>query len=292
MNWNVGARGGRWISSGPIPKCLRRVQLLELQFDSRSLIQFTHFHNLEYLSISTRPEMTETERDKKVRFELLQYLSLQITNSNPAIEWLECPALVGLDLAYSLVPSENTYVYERLEACLLRFKSVRSLWVNLVFGADTSKSFDTSELQNMQPSMFDGSLELVQLTFSRETPPSRESAPAKALLKIFFSVFVQRTHLKWQYGQFPSPTIFANLKTVYISYEVEGNRSALVAQGMVEFPFLEELYIEGKAPKLLNLLHAPRLISLRLSGFMPLDLRHISNSIILIHLKLQNDEPG
>jgi len=48
----------------------------------------------------------------------------------------------------------------------------------------------------------------------------------------------------------------------------EGNRSALVAQRLltqVEFPFLEELYLEGTEPRLLDLLRAPRLRTLHRS---------------------------
>ena len=58
----------------------------------------------------------------------------------------------------------------------------------------------------------------------------------------------------------------------------------------LEFPSLEELYLQdfgNDVPGLLNF-HAPRLISLRVSHFLPSDLRHISNSrspISIIHLK-------
>ena len=56
--------------------------------------------------------------------EQLRHLRLPVIDSNPGIEWLECPALVDLDLVYLLVQPESApnKLYERLEPCLLRFR--------------------------------------------------------------------------------------------------------------------------------------------------------------------------
>ena len=51
--------------------------------------------------------MTEAEWDKKVWFEQLRHLRLQVIDFNPGIEWLECPVLVDLDLVYLLVQPEK-----------------------------------------------------------------------------------------------------------------------------------------------------------------------------------------
>ena len=131
---------------------------------------------------------------------------------------------------------------------------------------------DTSEFQNMQPSMFDGNLELVEFLVAAEY---------KWVSERFFSVFVPSTHLVWRYAQFPSPTIFSNLKSIHMLGDASWNQSALVAPGMTQlvFPFLEELYTKGKAPGLSDL-RAPCLKYLHIDGFIPSDLRHISRSTI------------
>ena len=60
----------------------------------------------------------------------------------------------------------------------------------------------------------------------------------------------------------------------------------------VEFSFSEELYLQHKAPKLLDLLRAPHFKSLRIDGFTPSDLRHISNATLLsIHLNINDYRP-
>ena len=51
MNWGVYTPNLHRISIIPISKCLRRVELRRSHFDSGSLFQFTHFHNLESLYI-------------------------------------------------------------------------------------------------------------------------------------------------------------------------------------------------------------------------------------------------
>ena len=61
----------------------------------------------------------------------------------------------------------------------------------------------------------------------------------------------------------------------------------------LEFPFLEELYLRRGEPKWINFLRAPHLASLHMYGFIPSDLRHISNSTISsIHLEFGKHNPG
>jgi hypothetical protein len=299
MNWGVFTPSLRRISTTPIPKCLRRVELRRSHFDSGALIQFTHFHNLESLSISIEPDSINTLWDKKLRFEVLRRLCLQVSYADwseqfssdyPWIEWLECPALVDLDLTYQLNKYVSNAAYVRLEACLLRFKSLRNLRVHIDSYDETSQVFDASEFQHMQRPTFNGRLELVQLTFDQP-----ENLWTGAFTERFFSVFLPNTHLEWPYGRFPLPTIFTNLKTMRISHYMEGDESALVATGMTElvFPFLEELYLEYRAPELLDLVRAPCLASLRISWFIPSDLRPISHSTLSsIHLKFTEWDPG
>lgn len=71
-------------------------------------------------------------------------------------------------LPSSTTRKRSQKIYERLEPCLLRFRSLRSLRFNLGFDVDIGKLFDASELPNMRLSVFDGSLGLVQLTFPKK----------------------------------------------------------------------------------------------------------------------------
>jgi hypothetical protein len=289
MNWNIYRSSRRRISTVPIPKCVRRVQLPEVYFDHEALNQFMCFQNLESLSVSIKLEPKSTLWDREVRFELLQHLRLDISykpqskpmrfTSEPLlVEWLECPALLDLDLSYFIHQEASRELYVRLEAGLLRFRSLRNLQVHLDVPAMTSRDFDPGEI--MRPSTSDGGLELVQLAFKRVR--IRETLWKGACTERFFSVFIPNRHLVWHYGQFPSPIIFNTLKTMHIIYHMEGDQSALIARDIsqLEFPHLEELYLEKKAPRLLDLLYAPRLESLHIDGFIPSDLRHISNSTI------------
>lgn len=299
MNWGVYTPNLRRISIIPISKCLRRVELRRSHFDSGSLFQFTHFHSLESLSISIEPDSINTLWDKKLRFELLRHLCLQVSYADwsapfsseyPWVEWLECPALVDLDLTYELNTYMSNTTYGRLEACLLRFKSLRNVRVHIDSYNETSQIFDASEFQHMERHTFNGSLDRVQLTFDKPEDPWMG-----AFTERFFSVFLPNMHLTWPYGRFPLPTIFTNLKTLRMSHYMEGDWSALVAMGMTElvFPVLEELYLENKAPELLDLVRAPCLASLRIDGFIPSDLRHISSSTLSsIHLKFTKWDPG
>jgi len=298
VNWSVYASISRRISTVPIPKCLHRVQLYQWTFDPESLIQFTYFPNLESLSISIELELKDTQWDKMLRFERLRYLRLCVSNAqwaegsmleSPWIEWLECPVLVDLYISYELNQEPSLEMYPQLEACLLRFRFLRNLRVYMYAEEATDQDY-ASAFQNMRPSTFGGSLELVHITFLVSYLESE--AWAGAFTERFFSVFVPRTHLTWEYAQFPSPTIFANLKKMHIVNWMTGDRSALVAPAMIklEFPALEELYLENfenDVPGLLDF-HAPHLISLRVSYFIPSDLRHISSSrslISFIHLE-------
>jgi hypothetical protein len=297
-------RRNRRISTIPIPKCLRHVQLQRFHFDSKSLIQFTHFHNLESLYISIAFEPENTEWDRELRFELLRHLHLNISHGDWSeesssafawVEWLGCPALVDLDLVYSLRLYTSNETYPRLEACLLRFRSMQNLRVHMDANGASSQVFDASEFHDMHSSVFAGRLELVQLTFFQlET---LQSDWVESLTKRFFSIFFPNAHLVWPYGQFPDPTIFTDLKTMHISYHMKGNWGAWVDPEMTRlvFPFLEELYLEY-VPGLLDLLHAPCLTSLHIDGFIPSecsDLRHINNSTISsICLKFGEHTPG
>jgi len=277
MNWVVHTPNLRRLSTTPIPKCLRRIELRRSHFNSESFFQFTHFHNLESLSISVEPDSINTLWDKKLRFELLRHLCLQVGYADwsevfiseyPWVEWLECPVLVDLDLTYQLNKYVSHAAYVRLEACLLRFKSLRNLRVHIDTYDDASKIFDASEFQRMQRSTFNGRLELVHLTFEQ-----RKNLWTEAFTERFFSIFLPNTHLAWPYGRVPLPSIFNNLKTMRITHDLDGDWSTLVATGMTElvFPFLEELYLERKAPDLLDLIRAPCLACLRIVGFIPSD---------------------
>jgi hypothetical protein len=293
INCSVYTSKPRRTSTVPLPKCLRGIQLQESRFDSTSLIQFTYFHNLEYLSIAIAPDPEHTTWDTMLRFEFLRYLHLDISTAEwpdgssseyPWLEWLDCPAVEDLDLVYR--PSQCP----RFEPCFLRFRSLRNLRVHTRCGI--SNVSDASEYQMMQPSTFDGRLELVQLTVDRR----RHKACTAAFTETLFSAFVPNTHLAWPYGQFPSPTIFTNIKTMHIQYLMEGDGSVHVVVepqvSQLEFPFLEELYLQYKEPRFLDLLRAPRLISLRVDGFIASDLRHISNSTILnIRLMFGQSQP-
>lgn len=140
----------------------------------------------------------------------------------------------------------------------------------------------------MQPSTFDGNLELVHFTFDATC------AWTEACTERFFSVFVPNTDLAWQYAQFPLPTLFTNLKSLHIQHDMTESQSALVAPGMtqLEFPFLTKLHLQGGALRLLDL-RAPRLASLHTSGFIPSDLRHLSNSTLSsIHVEFTTPCPG
>jgi len=302
VNWSVFASKVRRISSVPIPKSLHRVQLFQWRFDPESLVQFTSFPNLASLSICIEPEPTDTQWDKKLWFAQLRHLRLCVTTvdrpngsvlRSPLIEWLECPALVDLFLIYELNNEPSEEMYPQLEARLLRSTSLRNLWVRLHVKSWTGQELNASELQSMRPSTFQGTLEVVHFTCH---VPSRAMVDwAGAYTERFFSVFVPKTYLTWGYGQFPSPNIFTNLKKIHIVNWMAGDQSALVAPTVpkLEFPFLEELYLREAEPKLLELLHAPRLISLHTYGFIPSHLEHISNSTIsLICLKSWGDQPG
>jgi len=299
MNWSEYAPPtNRTISTVPIPKCLHRVQLYQWTFDPESLIQFTYFPNLESLSISIKLESKHVQWDKVLWFERLRYLRLSISNTHwaggsilesPWIEWLMCPVLVDLYLVYE---EPSIEMYPQLEACLLRFKSLRNLRLHMNIRRKIDQDFDPSGFQNMRPSMFEGSLELAHITFLDSHPETE--LWAGAFTERFFSVFVPNRHLTWGYARFPSPTIFTNLKKMHILNWMTGDRSALVAPAMIklEFPALEELYLEGfesDVPGLLDL-HAPRLTSLRVSRVIPSDLRHISKSVSLI--SITHPEPG
>ena len=298
MNWSEYTSKGRRISSVPIPKCLHHLQLNQLYFDPEVLIQLTTFHNLESLFISIRSELEDTQWDKKLRFERLRHLHLEISDPDwdvgpilvsPWIEWLECPALVALRLFYSLNGGLSEEMYLQLEARILRFRSLRKLQVNIIGNKSIDRDPDASRFKNMRFSTFDGNLEFVHFT----TAP--DSAWAAAFTERFFAVFVPQTNLGWEYAQFPSPAITPNLKILYINGSVEGVQSALVAPQMakLEFPLLEELYLQHREPKWMNILHAPRLIYLYINGFIPSDLRHITNSIVsTVHLKFEEKHPG
>ena len=297
---------GSRVSSVPIPKCLRHVQLDGRTFDLESLIQFTFFNNLESLFISIQLGLKDVQWDKKLQFERLRDLHLRISDSDshwgggpistsPLIEWFECPALVSLRLFYDLKQQPFEEMYPPLEACLLRFRSLQKLQVHLTVQKSNTQNPDAAagRLQNMRPATFEGSLESVHIRFNSKSEP--DSAWAAPFTERFFSVFVPKTNLGWQYAQFPSPTMTASLKTMHINGSIKGAQSALVAPDMakLEFPFLEELYLREGEPKSLDLLHAPRLIYLYIEGFIPSDLRHISNSIVSsVYLKFQKDHPG
>jgi hypothetical protein len=286
------------ISIVPIPRCVRHLQLRWTQFKSRSLIPFTYLHNLKYLSISINHEPKAARWDKKVRFELLQYLcldvsypdedqSIQSTSQSIWIDWLECPALVDLSLSCGIPEVTCDETYAHLEGWLLNFRSLRNLRVYISIWVD--QDLGPFTLQNMQRSTFDGTLELVELYLSLDV---EELDWGVDCTDRFFSVFTPRTHLVWPYAQFPSPAIFPHLKTVHITDMIPGDGSPLVPPGFwgmtqMEFLFLEELSLESRmvgvptpSPALLNCLRAPRLKSLHIAGFIPLDLRHISNSTI------------
>ena len=141
----------------------------------------------------------------------------------------------------------------------------------------------------MRHSTFEGSLESVHIKIDSDI------AWAAAFTERFFSVFVPKTNLGWQYAQFPSLAMTANLKTMHISGSIKGDQSALVAPEMakLEFPSLEELFFREGEAKWLNLLYAPRLIYLYIEGDIPSDLRHISDSIVSsVYLKFPKDHPG
>jgi len=289
MNWSVYAPISRRISTVPIPKCLHCVQLYQWTFEPESLIQFTYFPNLESLSISIELESRDTQWDKVLWFKQLRHLRLRVYNArwasgsmlkSPWLEWLECPVLVDLYIIYELNQHRSMEIYPQLEACLLRFRFLRNLRVHMHLKAYSPKDLDASGFQDMRPSMFGGSLELVHVTFYVYS--GGWEAWAGAFTERLLSVFVPTTHLTWEYGQFPSPTIFTNLKKMHIVNWMTGDRSALVAPARtkLEFPALEELYLENfeiDVPGWLDF-HAPRLISLRVSHIIPLDLRQISSS--------------
>ena len=287
---------GHRVSSVPIPKCLRHVQLDRWTFDLESLIQFTFFDNLESLFVSI--QLKDVRWDTRLRFEQLRVLHLRISDrywdgghisTSPLIEWFECPALVDLRLFLDLNQQPFEEMYQSLEVCLLRFRSLQKLQIHFTVQKSTIQSPDAGRLQKMRPSTFEGSLESVHIKINSD------SAWAAAFTERFFSVFLPKTSLGWQYAQFPSPAMTTNLKTMHINGSIEWAQSALVAPEMakLEFPFLEELCFREGAPKWLNLLHAPRLTYLYVEGFIPSDLRHISNSIVSsIYLKFQKDHPG
>ena len=300
VNWS--AYNGRRISSLPIPKCLHRVQLDRMEFESESLIQFTFFHNLESLFISIILEPKDTQWDKKLQFERLRHLHLRISSvywpdgstlTSTWIECLECPALVDLRLFYSLKEAPSEEMYAQLEATLLRFRYLQKLQVHINAHKLTSQGSHASRFQNMRPSTFEGSLESVHFRFNMQD--DEEGVWAAAFTERFFTVFIPKTNLGWQYAQFPSPAITANLKTMHIGGSIERVQSALVAPEMakLEFPFLEELYLRQGEPKWMDVLHAPHLTYLHIQEFIPSDLRHISNSIISsVRLNLPKDHPG
>ena len=306
VNWNEYPSSRHRISPVPIPKCLRRVQLYRWGFNPESLIQLTSFHNLESLVITIEPEPKDTHWDQKLRFGRLQRLHLRVSNvywhggpslASPWIEWIECPLLVVLQLSYSLnrEPSEETYL--QLEASLLRFRYLQKLQVHISIHYSYDQEAEASRFQTMRPSTlkYNGNLEVVHVTFGARYTAA--SAWAAAFTERFFTTFVPKTNLGWQYAQFPSPAMTGNLRTIHIKSSIDGNQSTLVApapeMGKLEFPLLEELYLQEGEPKWMNLLHAPRLIYLYIEGFVPSDLRHINNSIISrVHLRFQTDHPG
>ena len=207
----------------------------------------------------------------------------------PWIGWLECPALVALRLSCSLDESPFEEMYWQLEACLLRFRSLRKLQVDIIGSESIDRDPYASGFENLRLSTFDGNLEFVHLT------TDSGSAWAAAFTERFFAVFILQTNLGWGYAQFPSPAITPNLKTMHINGSIEVVQSVLVAPQMakLEFPFLQELYLQRREPKWMNFLHAPRLIYLHIDGFIPSDLRHITNSIVsTVHLKFREDHPG
>jgi hypothetical protein len=304
VNWNIQTFRHHTISTVPIPKCVRHLELPWTYFDSRSLIPFTSLHSLRSLSTYIHHEPNDAQWDKKLRFEVLQYLyldischkeipSTQFTSQSLSIDWLECPALMNLNLSWDIAPVTCDEIYAYTEAWLLKLRSLQKLRVYIgiyqqpALGIrQTDLGLKAVRLQNMQHSTFNGSLELVDLRFCRKLG---DTEWGMACTERFFSVFTPHTHLVWLYGQFPSPAIFTHLKTVHITDEVEWHNSVLVPLGMtqMEFPLLEELYLVDRMhreppplPPLLDLLHAPHLKSLHIHGFIPLDLRHISNSTI------------
>ena len=298
VTWSEYTPEDRRISSVPIPTCLHHVQLDRLDFDPEVLIQLSTFHNLELLVICLSREPKDPQWDKKLRFERLRHLHLEISNhhwhvgpilASPWIEWLECPALVNLYLSYSLLGGPCEEMYLQVEACLLRFRSLRKLQVHIMDNKFIDRDSEASRFDNMRLSTFDGNLEFVHFT------TYLDSAWAAAFTERFFAVFIPQTNLGWGYGQFPSPAITPNLKTMHINGSIEGVRSALVAPqtAKLEFPFLEELYLRHREPKWMNLLHAPRLTYLYINGFIPSDLRHITNSIVsTVYLKFEEKDPG
>ena len=303
MNWSVYASRNRRISAVPTPKCLHRVQLFEWGFDTESLIRFIYFHNLESLSISVDLEPRDTQCDKRLQFQRLRHLRLRVSNAHwpkesilesPWIERLECPVLVDLYLLYELNQDPSMDMYQQLEACLLRTISLRNLWVHMYVSGGADQESDTNRLRNMRPFKFEGRLEQAYHMFI--TPRRAKSTWAAAITERFFSVFVPDTSLAWEYGQFPSPTIFTNLKVMIIVNGIDANQSALVAPKMIklEFPFLEELYLTWAEPKWIGLLYAPRLISVHTYGFIPSSLGRISNSTNIsdIRLVFREEHPG
>ena len=287
VNWSEYPSRCRGI---PIPKCLHRIQLHHGEFDPESLIQFTFFHNLESLFITIQPRPNDIQWDKKLRLERLRYLYLRISDvrwigvspfTSSFIEWLECPALENLYLFYSLIEGPSEEMYPQLEASVLRFRYLQTLQVD-IFIPSISPNLDESRFQNMRPSRFEGSIECVHLTFGISPGEIVKGAWAAAFTERFFSVFVPKSHLTWPYAQFPSPAITPNIKTMNICGPIEGVQNALVAPEMakLEFPFLEELNLQRREPKWMNLLHAPRLTCLSIDWFIPSDLRHISRSIV------------
>jgi hypothetical protein len=295
IHWNTHTSSGHTVSTVPIPKCVHRLQLPWTYFDSRSLIPFTYLHNIKYLTIAINHEPQGAQWDKKVRFELLQYLCLNVScrNENQSsqstsqslwIDWLECPALVDLSLSCRIPEVTCDETYPQLESWLLNFRSLQNLRVYMDIWVD--QGVNPVRLQNMQRSTFNGALELVELLFS---PDFGKSEWRMALTERFFSVFVPYTHLVWPYGQFPSPAIFSHLKTMHIIHTVDGSGSALVPLAMteVEFPLLQELFLEdgiiivqSTFLALLKRLRAPHLRYLHIKWFNPLDLRHMSKTII------------
>jgi hypothetical protein len=296
MNWSMRISSRRKISIVPIPQCVHRLQLPWTYFDSRSLIPFTYLHNIKYLTIAINHEPQGAQWDKKVRFELLQYLCLEFScrNENQStqfplqflwIDWLECPALVDFSLSCSISPVTCDEGYAHLEAWLLNLRSLQNLRVYMNIYA-AGPALNEFRLQNMKRSRFNGSLELVELRLSL----SLEDAQwAMACAERLFSVFTPHRHLLWPYAQFPSPAIFTHLKTMRINDVLDGYGSALVPVGMTQmaFPHLEELSLDSRMDgvppplsALLTRLHAPHLKYLYIHGFIPLDLRHISNSTI------------
>jgi hypothetical protein len=253
IHWNTHTSSSHTVSAVPIPRCVCHLQLRWAYFDLRSLLPFTSLHNLKSLSIGINHEPKDAQWDKKVRFELLQYLCLsisypkenqstQFTSQSQWIDWFECPALVDLSLLCSILEVTCDETYAQLEAWLLNFMSLQNLQVYM--DVCVGQEVNPVRLQNMQHSTFNGTLELVKLRFS---PDLRKSEWRMALTERFFSVFTPYTHLVWPYGQFPSPAIFIHLKSMHIIHMVDGSSSALVPLAMteVEFPLLEELFLEN-----------------------------------------------